>query len=70
MADVVDQANDTAETFLAAELRKQQQRGTSATPMGIGMCINPACGEEIEGDGRWCGPACRDEWERLRKGRP
>lgn len=39
--------------------------------MGIGMCINPACGEEIDGDGRWCSPECRDEWQadQDRKGR-
>lgn len=71
MVDVIDQGNETADLFLSVQLRKQKQNATNATPMGIGMCINSACGEEIDGDGRWCSPACRDEWqaEQARKGR-
>lgn len=71
MGDIIDDGNATAEFLLANELRKQKQNATTATPMGIGMCINSACGEEIDGDGRWCSTECRDQWQadQARKGR-
>lgn len=64
MADIIDNANDTADLFLRESLRKQQQRATS-TPSGIGMCL--FCGEEVEGDRRWCDAVCRDDWQRRQK---
>jgi hypothetical protein len=71
MADEIDRGNETADLFLSLQLRKQLQSDNKATPMGIGMCINPSCGEDIDGDSRWCSAACRDEWEAIqnRKGR-
>lgn len=60
MADIIDQANDTADLYLNAALRKQQHEDI-VTPSGIGMCLS--CGEPVEGDRRWCDKDCRDDWQ-------
>lgn len=32
---------------------------------GIGVCLNPECGEPIDDDRRWCCAECRDQWQRY-----
>ena len=64
MPDIIDEANDTAETFLNAALRNQGQKPIIA-PDGIGMCL--CCDAEIEPPRRWCGVECRDLWEEERE---
>jgi hypothetical protein len=59
LADVIDEANDRAQANLDKALAKVPK--PTATPIGIGICLN--CGEGVDGDGRWCCPECRDEWD-------
>jgi hypothetical protein len=56
MADEIDQAKDTEEQFLSFALDYRKEGG----PVESGFCLN--CEVSI-GEGRWCGPNCRDEWE-------
>ncbi|MBS4049402.1 MAG: hypothetical protein KG075_23860 [Alphaproteobacteria bacterium] len=64
MADIIDQANDTADLFLRSSLLKRQQSAKDP-PSGIGMCLS--CGEDVEGERRWCDAGCRDDWQRRQK---
>ena len=59
MADIVDIGNDAAQAFLEDRL-KEVRAGSMGRP-GIGVCLN--CGDPVEGDRRWCGAICRDDWE-------
>ena len=61
MADEADRGNDTADLLLQVALRNAQRTGTPTT--GIGMCLN--CQVEVEGDARWCGSECRDDYLRY-----
>lgn len=62
MGDIVDDANERVQNFLDAALAKVPK---PKKIVGIGVCLN--CGCEVEGDRRWCGPECRDEWVRYVK---
>lgn len=64
MADIIDDANATADLFLSAALLKQAQV-SKVRPSGIGVCLY--CGTDVDGDRRWCDVECRDEWEKERK---
>lgn len=66
MADIVDEANDKAAVLLAATLLNHRRKAIVATP-GIGLCLN--CGEDVEGERRWCSPDCRDDWQLEQKRR-
>lgn len=66
MPDFADDANESAEMFLAAALRTQQQKATVA-PEGIGFCLY--CGEAVEGERRWCDADHRDAWEHEQRRR-
>ena len=61
MADDIDIANDRAELFLQSALYQQKRKEVPRPAVGIGVCLE--CLVEVEGDGRWCGPECRDDWE-------
>lgn len=65
MGDIIDEANATADLFLAAALSKQQ-RGAKVAISGVpGMCL--CCGADLpEDDRRWCNSECRDLWEQER----
>jgi hypothetical protein len=57
MADEADRGNDAAELFL----KIARDNVPAAVPAeGIGICIN--CGVDVEGDRRWCGVECRDDY--------
>jgi predicted nucleic acid-binding Zn ribbon protein len=58
MADEVDKANEYAEVFLDVALKNHKHK---PIPAGVGICMN--CGVPVEGDARWCGVECRDDWE-------
>jgi hypothetical protein len=60
MADIIDDANQTAEFFLAAALQNLKQNASKETP-GVGACLN--CGAAVEGEKRWCDADCRDQWQ-------
>lgn len=62
MADEIDKANEHAELFLDVALKNHK---TKPIPGGVGMCLNCGCG--VEGDARWCGVDCREDWERYGK---
>lgn len=61
MADEADRGNDTAELLLQVALRNTQRAGTPTA--GLGFCLNCQC--EVEGDARWCGVECRDDYLRY-----
>lgn len=63
MADEVDQANDLAEMALQHALRMALKSGPLIAA-GSGACLY--CEEDIPVDRRWCGPECRDAWDRER----
>ena len=60
MADIIDDANDTAETFLRAALSKHQH-SAKVTTEGVGLCL--CCGADLPDDRRWCNPECRNLWQ-------
>lgn len=60
MADIIDQANDTADLLLAAALQNQQRAGT-ITPVGTGFCLY--CAVPVPPPRRWCDAECRNGWE-------
>lgn len=63
MADIIDDANATADLFLALALRKTQQCAPVAK--GIGMCLH--CATVLADDRRWCDAQCRDDWEKEQR---
>lgn len=62
MADEADRGNEAAELFLDAAMKNRKQ---AVIPAGIGMCLN--CGEDVEGENRWCDNDCRQDWEKRNK---
>lgn len=60
MADFIDDANETAELFLQAALRKSQGKGKA--PLATGFCLN--CQEKLAEGARWCDADCREDWEK------
>ena len=60
MADECDIANDLADAERERLIAEAQARASCYQP-GIGICIN--CGVDVEGERRWCGAECRDDWE-------
>lgn len=64
MSDIIDDANDTADHFLAVALRNSKHTPIMP-PFGDGSCMQ--CGAEITPERRWCDAKCRDEWQ---KGNP
>ena len=58
MADEADRGNETAELFHKLALAAMPK---PVAIHGIGMCLN--CGDELEGEARWCDAECRDDWE-------
>lgn len=63
MSDLVDNANATAEYL--AELAVADARSSKDWPTASGHCLN--CGEEVEGERRWCDKDCARDWEKLRE---
>lgn len=60
MADIIDDANNTADFYLGIALR-EQLRSVKITPAFTGFCL--CCGETLSDERRWCDIACRDEYE-------
>ncbi len=56
MADIIDDANEAAETHLRAALSQRHEEG----PAPLGGCLN--CGEPLEAGLRWCNAECRNDW--------
>lgn len=61
MADIIDDANEAAETHLRASISHRMPTGPEAN----GYCYN--CNEKLESAQRWCDAACRDDWEKAIK---
>ena len=60
MADIFDRATEREEMDREAALKLRKPEGPKAT----GYCLE--CGEAVEDERRWCGPECRDSWQRRR----
>jgi hypothetical protein len=65
MPDILDDADRAQDAFMREALSRIAK---PTAPRGIGMCLH--CGEEVEGERRWCDAAHRDAWEREQKRRP
>lgn len=61
MPDIIDRANEAADTFLDAALKTRKNLAIKV-PRGIGLCL--CCGKDVDSGKRWCDAKCRDEWER------
>jgi hypothetical protein len=59
MPDVVDLAQKQQEMLDRCTFAARKP----AAPKATGFCLN--CGEPLPEGERWCGPECRDDWERL-----
>jgi hypothetical protein len=59
--DIVDQANEAAELFNRAALSQRKSEG----PVATGFCFN--CDARLAPKLRWCGPECRDDWQRAQR---
>ncbi len=57
MTDVVDEAQEVTEAFIAQSLRN---RKTLTIPFS-GVCLS--CEEPVEGQRRFCDSECRADWE-------
>jgi hypothetical protein len=60
-SDLIDQANEAAEIFRRAALSQRAPEG----PVATGHCHN--CSAALAAGLRWCGAACRDDWEKLQR---
>lgn len=60
IADPLDRAAAETENNLQAALTYRKPTG----PLANGECHN--CGAGVAEGHRWCGPACRDDWEKER----
>ena len=58
MSDIIDQANDTADTFLRSALSRRE----SEAPPANGRCL--FCFSQLEPGHRWCDNDCREDWEK------
>ncbi len=58
MADEADRSQDRLE--LEDEIRKRYKFVVLDGPKATGNCLN--CGDEVDGDRRWCSPECREDW--------
>lgn len=78
-ADPLDISARRTEAFIADKIA---EAGRHQGPAPTGFCLDPRCGEQLVGDAiieaakqqgfpdgapRWCGPDCRDSWEKHRK---
>lgn len=63
MTDLFDRATEREEMDRDLALQVRKPEGPRAT----GFCLE--CGEPVEECRRWCGPACRDSWQRRRRPR-
>lgn len=61
IADPLDRAAAETESAVAAALTFRKPEG----PVANGECHN--CGAHLAAGLRWCGPECRDDWEREQK---
>lgn len=59
--DIIDQGNAAAEIFRDAALSQRKPEAPAAT----GYCFN--CDARLAPKLRWCGPACRDDWEKQQR---
>ena len=60
-SDLIDQANEAAEIFRRSALSQRAPEGPAAT----GYCFN--CDAMLGTGLRWCGPECRDDYERIER---
>ena len=58
IADPLDRAAAETENMVQAALSFRKPTG----PIANGECHN--CGAAVNVGLRWCGPACRDDWEK------
>lgn len=64
MADICDQAQIQNERAFEYELQSSRK---PEGPKANGTCHY--CGEEVEDGKRWCGIACRNDWQRIQSKR-
>ncbi len=60
MADIADLASDSAEFFF--DLAQRHRQETAPVIIATGYCLD--CDEALPAGQRWCGPECRDKWQR------
>lgn len=56
--DDVDRADAEVERYLAEAVSKKKPEG----PQPTGRCL--WCDEVVADYQRWCGPSCRDQWQK------
>ena len=56
--DILDMADQQAETQLRASLSARREQGPTAT----GYCLN--CDEPLPEGHRWCDAGCRNDWQK------
>ena len=61
MADEADNADRTNEIFIRAAI-KAVKSGIDS-PVATGFCL--FCEAPVTETVRWCGPECRDDWQKL-----
>ncbi len=59
--DVFDQATEIEDRYREAALQSRKPQG----PQARGVCL--WCGEAVEDGRRWCGPECRDAWQKANR---
>ena len=57
MADIIDNANERADQFLAHSLANVKKY---KLPTATGSCLN--CQDLLVNDIRWCNEDCREDW--------
>ena len=66
MADEADISDERATMQLAAYLSIRKPKGPQQDTENP-RCLDPGCCEPLTHERRWCGPECRDAWERAKK---
>lgn len=67
ISDISDRATRLEELETEARVRAVRAAAKQLSVQPTGECLS--CGEELEGDRRWCDAYCRDDWERENRGR-
>lgn len=63
MSDPIDDAQQTADQYLADALRAQRERRSQSAPVAIGQCLN--CDEPFDDlVTRWCDTDCLEDWQK------
>ena len=68
MADVFDRAQELDSLAVMAARAEQERKAAKCQRLQpVGHCLNPACGEPLEGARLFCNPECETEYRRRTK---